>query len=110
MFFLTPHERRVILTFILLALLGMAVKYLNLYAKPALEVKAPLTLPAKINVNSANEAQLIRLPGIGPVAARRIISYRSDVLRFYSVDDLSKVKGLSAKGSAKLASYVKFED
>ncbi len=51
---------------------------------------------AKIDVNSAVEAELMRLPGIGPALAARIVQYRANA-PFASIDDLRKVKGIGAK-------------
>ncbi len=47
----------------------------------------------KLDVNSASEAELDSLPGIGPVLAARIIAARP----FASADDLRRVKGIGAK-------------
>lgn len=50
----------------------------------------------KVNINTADEKALDALPGIGLTTAKRIIDYRKNS-RFYSVDDLKNVKGISAK-------------
>ena len=47
----------------------------------------------RINVNTATEAELEALPGVGPVIARRIIEGRP----YRSVDDLERVKGIGKK-------------
>jgi competence protein ComEA len=49
---------------------------------------------AAVNINSANQAELESLKGIGPVKAKAIIDYRSQHGPFSSVDDLDKVKGI----------------
>ncbi len=46
-----------------------------------------------VNVNTASEAELEGLPGVGPVIARRIIQGRP----YQSVDDLERVKGIGRK-------------
>ncbi len=51
---------------------------------------------AKIDVNAAGEAELMRLPGVGPALAGRIVQYRANA-PFASIDDLRKVKGIGAK-------------
>jgi competence protein ComEA len=48
----------------------------------------------KINVNTANENELDRLPGIGPVLASRIVEYRKSNGRFSKCEELLKVKGI----------------
>lgn len=55
----------------------------------------PLTL------NGATAEELEELPGVGPVLAERIVSYRESNGRFETVDDLLEVPGI---GEAKLAS------
>jgi competence protein ComEA len=50
--------------------------------------------PATVNVNTATEADLERLPGIGPVLARRIVQYREAHGLFRRLDDLLEVEGI----------------
>ena len=53
-----------------------------------------------VNLNTASEAELVTLPGVGPVLAARIISHREANGPFTSVDDLDAVSGV---GPAVLA-------
>ena len=46
-----------------------------------------------VNVNTATQAELESLPGVGPVIARRIIEGRP----YRSVDELNRVKGIGKK-------------
>jgi competence protein ComEA len=55
-----------------------------------------------IDVNAASEAELQRLPKVGPVLARAIVTARP----FKSVDDLDRVKGIGAKTLDALRPFV----
>ena len=60
----------------------------------------PLDEPGPpLDLNRATLADLMRLPGVGPVLARRILETREASGRFGAVDDLVTVRGL---GSVKL--------
>ena len=63
--------------------------------------QAPPLDPAgpPLDLNRATLPDLMRLPGVGPVLARRILETRETAGQFGAVDDLVTVRGL---GSAKL--------
>ena len=48
----------------------------------------------KININEASRAQLMKLSGVGPGTADRIIEYRQAHGPFRRVQDLEKVEGV----------------
>lgn len=50
--------------------------------------------PSVVDLNSATVEQLDALPGVGPVLAGRIITWRSAHGRFTSVDELGEVSGI----------------
>jgi competence protein ComEA len=52
---------------------------------------------ALVNLNSADEAALETLPGIGPALAGRILAWRDTNGRFASIDDLGSVTGIGDK-------------
>lgn len=51
----------------------------------------------KLLINQAPKEKIVELPGIGPVLADRIISYRSNNGGFKRVDELRNVKGIGVK-------------
>ncbi len=60
-----------------------------------------------INLNTASESDLIdNLNGVGPVMAKRIISYRETHGGFSSVEELMNIKGIGEKVFAKLKDNV----
>jgi competence protein ComEA len=61
---------------------------------------------AKVNINTATLDQLVALPGIGPVLAQRIISYREQHGPFRSVHDLTNVPGIGDAHMADLEPLV----
>jgi competence protein ComEA len=58
-----------------------------------------------IDVNAAGAAELMRLPGVGPVMAQNIIKAREEK-RFESVADLDRVKGIGPKTLDRLRPFV----
>ena len=52
---------------------------------------------AAVNINTANQAELASLPGVGPAQAKAIIDYRMSHGPFKTIDDIKNVKGFGAK-------------
>jgi competence protein ComEA len=57
---------------------------------------------APINLNTATQAQLESLPGVGPKAAQRILDYRKQNGSFKKIEDLMNVKGFGEKTFLRL--------
>jgi competence protein ComEA len=64
------------------------------------------TAGAKVNLNTATQAQLEELPGIGPTYAQAILAERQRRGSFRSVNDLRSVRGIGDKRFAELAPLV----
>jgi comEA protein len=60
-------------------------------------VKKAAGQTTKININTADNAQLESLPGIGPQTAKGITEYRQAHGGFKSVEELKQVKGIGDK-------------
>ena len=58
-----------------------------------------------VNINTADQALLEQLPGIGPVTARSILDYRAEKGSFSAVDELLEISGIGDKTLAKIAPY-----
>lgn len=59
-----------------------------------------------VNLNTATEAQLDALPGVGPVTAASIVAWRAKHGRFARVEELQEVDGIGPKTYAQLAPKV----
>ncbi len=68
-------------------------------AKQGADLSAPASQP-KVDLNSASQKDLEKLPGVGPATAKKIIAARP----YTTVEDLTRA-GLSATVIAKLAPY-----
>jgi competence protein ComEA len=62
-----------------------------------------------VNVNIATAADLERLPGVGPVLARRIVEHREAKGLFRQLDDLLQVKGIGPRLYARLKPHLSLE-
>ena len=61
----------------------------------------------KLDLNTASMEELVRLPYIGEVTARRIIEYRGDKGPFVSVEEIRSVEGIPGKNIAKFIGFLK---
>lgn len=68
---------------------------------------APAPDDGRVDLNSADQAALETLPGIGPALGERIIAWREENGRFRSVDDLLAVPGIGEKLLAGLRDGVR---
>lgn len=87
-------------------------------AVPAQEetVQAEQTEPAEaeekpaaaemVNINTANEEELMSLPGIGQTRAASIIDYRESIGKFEKIEDIMNVKGIKTGIFSKISSLI----
>ncbi len=87
---LSDSERRVLIFFIAVLLVGSLAGLLH--PAPEKTNKNLTTFP--ISINSATEEELILLPGIGEVTAKKILEYRMKNNGFKTKDEIMKVKGI----------------
>lgn len=67
------------------------------------------TKPVPINLNTATAAELESLPGVGPMLAARIITYREENGRFRRAEHLMMVRGISDRKFRELRPLVRVE-
>ena len=71
--------------------------------------KETVLFPSIINLNDADLETLIKLPGIGPKTAEKIIILRTQKGGFSNVDELTEVKGIGLKKLNKIRSFLFIE-
>ena len=63
--------------------------------------------PLEVRLNEANLRQLVRLPGIGPVLAVRIVDYRAKQAAFTTPEDIMKVDGINRSTFMAIRHYIR---
>jgi competence protein ComEA len=60
-----------------------------------------------VDLNRANQSQLEELPGVGPVTAQAILTWRQQHGRFSRIEELQEVDGIGPKTYAQIAPHVR---
>jgi len=71
--------------------------------------KAVPALEGVVNLNTASEAELTRLPRVGEAVARRIIAFREQHGPFTRPEELMNVQGIGEKTFDKLRPHLAVE-
>ena len=80
--------------------------YASGYTPVTAAAQPQIGVEEKVNLNTADEARLQVLPGIGPARAQAIVAYRKTHGAFSSVEELLEVKGIGEKILAEIRDYV----
>ena len=59
-----------------------------------------------VNINTADQAELDSLPGVGPSTAAAILEYRKQIGSFQSIEEVKKVRGIGEAKFKKLADRI----
>ena len=59
-----------------------------------------------ININSANESELQKIPGIGQAIASKIVDYRKENGKFDKIEDIQKVSGIGESKYNSIKKYI----
>ncbi|HEX9617646.1 MAG TPA: helix-hairpin-helix domain-containing protein [Anaerolineales bacterium] len=71
------------------------------------ELPEPAESPSwPVNINTASQADLESLPGIGPVIAQRIITFRQENGPFTRIEELQDVSGIGPATYAKVKDLI----
>jgi|APIni6443716594_1056825.scaffolds.fasta_scaffold346516_2 competence protein ComEA len=76
-----------------------------LVARSLIPAAERLVMGIPLDINSMSEAELDKVPGIGPALARRIVLYRQNNGDSMSVQDLLSVEGVGEKKFYYLRNY-----
>jgi len=74
--------------------------------KPTVTAPAASASPGLIDLNTADQAMLETIPGIGPVTATAILQHRNEVGTFDSIEKLLDVTGIGPATLEALRPYV----
>jgi len=91
-----------------LASLGMVILVLG--SAPlmgASKARNPQKAAISVNINKAPASELVKLPGIGPKKAERIVTTRKRIGGFKRVEDIMKVKGIGEKTFKRIRSMIR---
>lgn len=77
--------------------------------RPAADDETPQQLIQRLDINTATQAELELLPGIGPTLASRIIAFRDSDGPIRSLTHLTDVKGIGVRTAEKIEPYIRFD-
>lgn len=115
MFNLEKRERLIILFLAAMLLAGLSIiLYRKSHSVIDVKIRSFDYEPSpgnvkKININEADEAGLMELPGVGKSLAGRIIECRDKEGRFRSVEEIKNVKGIKNSLFQKIKDNITIE-
>ncbi len=124
MAFLTRQEKYVIAFLMLGAICGLSYSYYKKFNPPidirsrdsfrgdtaiTEEFDSLLAEAQSVNINKASVEELIKLKGIGPILAHRIIKYRRARGAFGDKEELKNIKGIGPKKFKAIKDYILIE-
>ena len=92
---LSKQERQVILFLAIFTLAGMGINFLIKNFSSSKVIACLSHDVSKIDLNLADKATLMSVRGIGEKLAQRILEYRNQQERFYNIEELRRIKGIT---------------
>ena len=83
-----------------------AEKVLAGQPKASLQLQGQAQPAVMVNVNKATTEELIKVRGIGPVMAKRIVEHRDKNGMFKSIEDLTQVQGIGGNKLQRIKDQV----
>ena len=80
---------------------------IGIVGEPDIDSGQETASDGKININTASEAELCNIPGIGAVRAAAIIAYRQEKGGFSSIEDIKNVSGIKEGTYEKIKDSIK---
>jgi comEA protein len=84
-------------------------KKMDRFKDDSIGYRQSIKMSGIININTASQKELQKLPGIGPVLALRIMEYRAKYGEFKSINELKKVKGIGNKTLDRMENLIKIK-
>ena len=79
-------------------------------SKESIDLENRISSTQLININTSNEQELTRLPGIGPALAKKIITYRRESGFFSFPEEITKVPGIGKVKYERMKDFIITED
>lgn len=89
--------------------IGIYFYRMNGFVVIPLERRSSEAIAYTVDLNTANQRELINLPGIGPSLAQKIIDHRLRIKGFSSIEELDEIPGIGAKKLSKLQKYLQID-
>ncbi|MFH1655771.1 MAG: helix-hairpin-helix domain-containing protein [Candidatus Omnitrophota bacterium] len=101
MFNLTKQEILVLSFIGIAAVIGIGVDF---YSKHIYSLETKIHF--KVNINEAAEEELLKLDGIGPALAKRIIKFRNGYGPFEKIEDIKRIYGIGDKKFEQIKDFL----
>lgn len=108
MFYLTKHEKSVLLSLAVIVVCGSASDAVFKWKPETARAMTPEeNFVHKTDVNTADFDELVNVPYIGEVTARAILDHRRDKGAFRTLEEIQSLPGVYFSNYTKMVKYLK---